>query len=155
MSCINPELLQKYIDQETSEQERLLVKKHLANCEVCADKLQEKQAFSKHIKGLMQSMDAENVPIPSFEMPKVKKVDLSLILKRLAYVASVACLVLIVSVLLWDKQEEDTQLAYFYMIEDEYDANLPLSEQEMMIEIIDANGRQVQAFNDDNQFKNN
>ncbi len=100
-------------------------------------------------------MDAENVPIPPFEKPKVKKVDLSLILKRLAYVASVACLVLIVSIFLWDKQEEDAQLAYFYMIEDEYDANLPLSEQEMMIEIIDANGRQVQAFNDDNQFKNN
>ncbi|MFO7657088.1 MAG: zf-HC2 domain-containing protein [Bacteroidales bacterium] len=142
MRCISDELIQKFVDKEASAKEKSIVQSHLATCSKCAKKVEEKRYTANRIKELIGSLNKKEVPIPIFQEPENQKKTLYIHLKKAAYVASAACLLILFLILL-QKPKNEIEFVYSYNVESEYNANLPLSEQEMVIEIIDSKGKLI------------
>ncbi len=142
MRCINDELIQKFVDKEASAKEIYIVESHLSTCSKCSQKVEEKRCAAMRIKGLISSLNKNEIQVPIFKEPVNQKKTLHIQLRKFAYVASAACL-LTLFLVFYQKPKEEIQFLYSYDIESEYNANLPLSEQEMVIEIIDSEGKLI------------
>ena len=139
MNCIDEQLLQKYIDCECTENEKTLVKQHLSECTVCAQKKAEIENLSAEIKLAINSLTIENIEIPAFKNtnPIAKGKNLKLII----YSLSAACILAFVLFVV-DKKIEFNQkeITIVQSIPREVDANRPASEQEFVIEVYDDKG---------------
>ncbi len=143
MRCISEELIQKYIDNEASAREIDLVQSHISSCESCAEKVEKRRYAAGRVKGLLSSLNKnEEVQTPLFREPDLQSSSSRLSTKRLIYLAAAACL-LIAFIVFHQKPKEELEYIYLYNVENEYNANLPLSEQEMVIEIIDSKGKLI------------
>ncbi len=142
MRCINDQLIQKYIDKESSEKENSFVQGHITTCSECAEKVEERRYTVNHIKQLIGSLETKDIQVPIFQEPEYQRKTLSIHLKKVSYAVAAACL-LILFFVFRQKPQDDIQIMYAYEIDSEYDANLPLSEQEMVIEIIDSEGKLI------------
>lgn len=142
MRCISDELIQKFVDKEASAKENSIVENHLSTCNKCSKKIDEKRNAVNRIKELISSVNKNEIHVPIFQMPENHKKTIHIKLKKYAYVASAACL-LILFLLFNQKPKDKIEFVYSYDIEGEFDANLPLSEQEMVIEIIDSKGKLI------------
>ncbi len=141
MKCFNEEIIQRYIDGETSVKENDVIEKHLAACDECAQKVKEAKEKAENIKHLIISMDVEPVGVPAFDYPKRRKISKHHP-KRWLYVASIAC-VLVFAILYINRNEKDQEYYLSYEFESEFNANLPISEQDMTVRIYDSNGMLV------------
>jgi len=139
MRCISDELIQKYIDEEASAKENSIVQNHLTTCSRCANKVEESRYSTNRIKKLIGSLNKNEIQVPIFKEPENHKKTFSINYKKVIYAASAACLV-IVFFIFQQKPKDEIEFVYSYDVESEYNANLPLSEQEMVIEIIDSEG---------------
>lgn len=139
MRCISDEIIQKYIDKEASAKENSIVQNHLATCGKCAKKVDGSRYTTNRIKKLIGSLNENEIQVPSFKEPENQKRSLSIHFKKVLYAASAACLVIFFLVFHQNPKDE-IEFMYSYDLESEYNANLPLSEQEMVIEIIDSEG---------------
>ncbi len=142
MRCISDELIQKFVDKEASVKENSVVESHLSACRKCAKKIEEKREVLSYITGLLNSLNNSEIQVPIFKKPEHHKKRLRIQLKKFAYVASAACL-LILFFVFYEKPKDNIKFVYLYNVESEYNANLPLSEQEMVIEIIDSKGKLI------------
>lgn len=142
MTCIKDELIQKYIDRECSVKEEAIVKNHLQSCNKCVEKIEQKRHEANRIKQLITLLNAEDIKIPNFTKPAHKNKRISMPVKRLIYTASAACIIALFFVLR-QQSNNDITLVYSYDVDGEYNANLPLSEQDMVIEIIDSEGKLI------------
>lgn len=140
MRCISDEIIQKFVDKEASAKEVSIVQKHLSTCSICAKKVAERIHATNRIKELIGSHNISEIQVPPFQVPDLQKKTLYIHLKKIAYIASAACL-LILFLIFHQKPKDKVEFIYSYGLECEYNANLPLSEQEMVIEIIDSNGK--------------
>ena len=146
MKCINNELIQKYIDCETNSQETANIEKHLTECTKCLKKVEEQKAFSDVIKRETGLWYSQPVIIPEFITPVSHKHKISVKIRHIIYAASAACAILLIVLMLPERNEnkEDTQLTtvhFIYTIDGDYDSNKPMTQQEMVIKIIDSNGK--------------
>jgi hypothetical protein len=142
MRCISDELIQKFVDNEASAKENSIVESHLSTCSECAEKVEEKRNAASRIKGLISSLNKNDIQVPIFQEPENEKKTLHIQLRKFVYVASAACL-LVLFLVFHQKPRDEIEFVYSYDIEGEYNANLPLSEQEMVIEIIDSKGKLI------------
>ncbi len=139
MNCIDEQLLQKYLDGECTENEKTVVKQHLAGCTVCAYALAEKEELSVEIKRAINSLAIENIEIPAFK--KTNTTSTGKNLKLTIYSLSAACILLFILFFV-DKKIEFNQkeITIVQCIPREVDANRPASEQEFVIEVYDGKG---------------
>jgi len=142
MRCISDDIIQKFIDNETSAIENSIVQNHLSTCSKCAKKVEEGRKSTNRIKELIGSLNKDKIQVPIFKEPENHKKTLSIHFKKVFYAAAVACLV-IVFLVFQQKPKDEIEAVYSYDLESEYNANLPLSEQEMVIEIIDSDGNLI------------
>lgn len=142
MKCISEELIQKYIDNETSDKEVVYINNHLSVCVKCAEKIEKYRESASNIKQLVNLLDEKEIKIPEFKKPVLQKKMINPKLKKIIYFSAAAC-ILIFFLILSQKQKNDVEIIYSYDLESEYNANLPLSEQEMVIEIIDSKGKLI------------
>jgi len=140
MKCFSDVLIQKYVDKETSAKENSMIQSHVATCSECAKKIEERRKTTNHIKKLLGSLYKEEVQVPNYHEPEHQKKTLSIHLKKVVLVALAACL-LILFLIFYQKPKDKIEAVYSFDVESEYNANLPLSEQEMVIEIIDSKGK--------------
>jgi len=142
MKCISEELIQKYIDKETSIKEEAYINSHLTVCAKCAEKIENMRQTAGHIKQLIGLIDEKDIEIPRFNMPVHQKKILYNNFKKIIYAASAACL-LFLFLFIFQKQKDEVELVFSYDLESEFNANLPVSEQEMVIQIIDSEGKLI------------
>ena len=140
MKCISDELLQKYIDRETSKGEEEYVKEHLQNCVQCAEKVDDMQYASNRIKQLLRFVEKEEIEIPTFKSPVHDKRSANF--KIIIYSVSAACLIFFFTYIFHNPNKE-IESSFSYDLEGKYNANLPLIEQEMKISIYDSNGNLI------------
>ena len=145
MRCISDEIIQKFVDKEAFEKENSIVQKHLSTCGICVKKVEERRYTTNRIKELIGSHNKNEIQVPEFQLLETQGKVLHIPLRRIVYVASAATACLLVLFLLFhQKSNDEIEFIYSYSFECEYNANLPLSEQEMVIEVKDANGKPFQ-----------
>ncbi len=143
MKCLNDEIIQIYIDGETSAEENLQVKTHIESCQSCAQKVETLKARSIQLKTWMNTIDKTDIEIPVFSPSPIVQRKRNTTLRKWVYAASAACIVILLTLFL-QKPKENTNLMYSsYEVAGEFNANLPLSEQEMEIVIISEDGKIV------------
>lgn len=142
MRCISDELIQKFVDKEASAKENSIVQGHLSICSICAEKVEDRRYAANRIKELISSLNKNEVQVPLFQESDDQRKTLYIHLKKIVYVASAACL-LILFLIFHHKPKDEIEFFYLYDTESEYNANFPLSEQDMVIEIIDSKGKLI------------
>lgn len=145
MKCIHDELIQKYIDGEATLEEKAFIDEHISACEKCVEKLEHKQGLSIKMKAAINLLSNNQTDIPEFIQSIPLKKGKSIKLKRYIYSLSAACILILFFLFLYHGQDrvqtESLQVNIIYDLESEYDANLPPSEQEMVIQILDPDGK--------------
>jgi len=144
MKCINDELIQKYIDGETDLQETNRIKKHLTECSQCFHKVEEQKAFIEAIKRRLGDTDKQAVIIPEFVTPTVRKRKFNLKIKHYIYAVSAASVIFLIIFLRHEQSVEscsNPSVQMIYSFDGNFDSNKTVSQQEMTIVVIDANGK--------------
>jgi predicted anti-sigma-YlaC factor YlaD len=141
MSCIHDELIQKYIDGETNHEEVKLVETHTAACNRCRLKIESQRRMANTIKGAINLLAMDSIDIPEFVTP-LKKINKHLFtVKRISYMIAAASVLLFALVL---TQKNKTKKQNGIIIETGYsievDANRPVTEFPLVINIIDTEG---------------
>lgn len=138
MNCIEEQLLQKYIDRECTENEKVVVEHHLAHCTECRQRLTEKTKFSEQIKKRINSLTIENIEIPVF---RIRKPASGKKLKIILYGISAASIILFILFFVEKKNELDSnRITILQSMPLEIDANRPASEQDFVIQVFDGKG---------------
>lgn len=139
MNCIDEQLLQKYIDGECTENEKIVVNQHLSSCLVCSRKHDEREKVSVEIKQAISSLTIEYIEIPAFQNANITHTRKNL--KLIIYSLSAACILLFVLFVV-DKRIESNQkeITIVQSILREVDANRLASEQEFVLEVYDGKG---------------
>ena len=146
MSCIDTDLIQKYIDDEATPEEVVLIENHLKQCKTCTTKIRHQQKLAAQVKNTLNLLTEEDVAIPEFEVPQLRKKKRP-ISRRLIYGVAAACAVLSLLILLPNREPVAENGEYFMqLVEQEYDANRTVSEQELIIEIIDPEGNITEYY---------
>ncbi|MFA5417312.1 MAG: zf-HC2 domain-containing protein [Bacteroidales bacterium] len=142
MNCISDELIQKYVDEETTLPEETLIQEHLLGCAACAYKLEIQKTLASGVKRALHLLENTEVEIPEFKWPNQRKRIINHKFKRVIYSVSAACiLVLVFFVFQTQKESTETKAFFQYNFESEYDANRTISQQELIINVIDAEGK--------------
>jgi len=137
--CLSGELIQKHIDGENSAQEDAQIIKHLADCPACVEKLESMKKSAIRVKQAVASMDESDIEIPAFKKPAAPKSILRHNIKKVVYAAVAACIIVLLT-FISQKEEKKVELVFSFDLERGFNANLPVSEQEMVIQIIDSEG---------------
>lgn len=147
MKCMNEEIVQKYIDNELFPQEREAVEEHLADCEKCAQLVEEQRAFSNMLKKGLCWIENTEVVVPEF-VPAKSASKRKSHLKRywaIASTAVAACALAAVLLFFTKEKERENAIVYYYRMDYvEIDANKSLDEQEVYFILYDENGNIVE-----------
>lgn len=147
MKCIDNELIQRYIDGETDFQETARIKKHLTDCPQCASNVEEQKTFVEAIKREIDKMGKQTVTIPEFVAPSVHKYRFNIKFRHYIYAASAACAIFLIVFLNREQSVEprnNTEIQLIYSFDGDFDSNRTVSQQEMTIIMIDANGKIIE-----------
>jgi len=149
MTCFKDDILQKYLDRETSIDENLRMDEHLNHCTVCAKRLEQLQVRASQIKSLIHSLGDEIKEVTIKPLPLLFTGKKPVIhskngwnpLKRLFFGIGAACALVLIFIYTPKAFPEKSQNALL-MQQDfvEIDANKPYSEQETTITVIDPDG---------------
>lgn len=141
MSCINSELIQIYIDGEATPKQVLMIEKHIAFCRECAERINHQQRLATGVKSAVHLLTEDAVQIPQMTRRPgaVKKHFITG--KNLIYIISAACILLFIFTNIPNKAPADqNEIKLLSGNEWEVDANRPLSEQQLILNVIDAEG---------------
>lgn len=145
MNCINSEIIQKYIDEEILPEESALIEEHISSCEKCAAVVKQKRQLSDGIIKAVNLLAKDKKEIPAFAAPVSCKKMLSAAMKKAVYYISAACILLFLLVILFKKDPGNNhQISIVHSIGPEVDANKPITKQEIIIYVIDENGRMTE-----------
>ncbi len=141
MSCIDDELIQKFIDEEATAQEVKLINQHISACRVCAEKIDQQKKLAVRIRKTIDLLVEDEIELPKFNYPAQNNRPVNTIVRRFLYVLSAAC-VLFFAIWVSDngQQKEKEEVVFYYNVDWEFDANKPVSDQQMIINVIDADG---------------
>lgn len=140
MKCISEELIHKYIDKEASTKEEAYIFSHIKDCDKCVQKIDIIRQRAYNIKKLIGLTDKIEIEIPAFKKPVHQNKTFYHRFKYIIYSASAAC-ILIFFLFFFQKTKDDVEYIFSYDLEGEFNANLPVSEQEMVIKITDSEGK--------------
>ncbi len=158
MNCLTKEKMQCYIDAELSVKEASVVQAHISNCETCSISLAKlKVERQKLIEWMNFGIDGR-LNVPEFE-PPLRNPDAKKSLVKIMLYAGAAAAILVFVLHLFvsnhetkvplvsnqncvpEKMEESLMLEFDF--ENGVDANKPVHQQQMVITVMDANGRIV------------
>ena len=142
MKCIDKTLIQSYIDGETNPQETEMIKNHISGCAKCATIIEEQRTFAQNIKKSIDKLVSEPIKIPDFITSAPKKRRYKINIRHLVYLTSAACAIIAV-LFLFPKKSHETEYRLIYCYDGYFDSNKPYSQQEMVIKVIDHNGKIV------------
>jgi predicted anti-sigma-YlaC factor YlaD len=147
MKCIDVELIQSYVDEELTPVEVVRIEDHIKQCEACKARISEQRKLATDVKGTINLLTEEPVDIPEFEIPQSGLIMPVLRSRRLIYAVAAACIAALLLVIFQNKDRAVENNEYIMQIvECEYDANRSLSDQELIIEIIDPEGNLSEYF---------
>jgi hypothetical protein len=142
MSCIKTDIIQKYIDGEISSIEIALIEKHIADCKKCAAEVEHQRLLSLSIKKAINLLAKDKKEIPAFDAPEGRFKKRFVTTRRIIYSISVACVLFVVLMVAHKKKPKiQEQLTIFNSFGSYFDANLPITQQKMVIRVIDSNGK--------------
>ena len=142
MICINDDLIQKYIDGEASQIEVTSISKHISSCQLCAAKIDNQRDMANRIRTAINLLAEDVIEIPKFIPPNQRKKINDIKLKRLIYILTAACILFFVLFITQNEQREaEEEIIIFNNFEWDYDANRTISQQNMTINVIDADGK--------------
>lgn len=128
-------LIQRYIDNELSENEAKEINAHLKNCEFCRHEVEQQKDFSEKIKSSLDSIVSDEIPIPEFVLKRQhnqKKKTLKIAIISSLSTACAIILVLLIIKFSKPKTNCDDFIFDYYTIDD-YDANKPFPEQDLAV----------------------
>jgi len=147
MSCIKNDLIQKYNDGEATPKEIALIEKHIVNCEKCALKFDDQQRLAAGVKKAINLLAEDTIEIPKIVTSTSHSKKRFFTGKRLIYSISAACIVLFVLFITQNKEPEiENEIIITYSLDWDYDANRTISQQQMVINIIDPEGYITEYF---------
>jgi len=147
MSCINDDIIQKYVDGETTPEEVALIEKHIGNCKKCNEKVENQQRLADSIKKALDLLVEDPVEIPKIAMPSNHIKRRLIIGKRLIYGISAACIILFALFITQNREYRiENEEIIVHSLDWEYDANRTISQQQMVISIIDLEGNITEYF---------
>lgn len=141
MTCIKPELIQKYIDRETTAHESLFIEEHLKNCATCRQKVEARRNLAQLVVNTVNNLVKEHESVPAFvpvrKIPGGRFWDK----RRIIYGLSAACVLLLIMVtVIRTRTRERWHVNIVNTIGPDVDANKPITKQDMIINIIDQEG---------------
>lgn len=141
MTCIKPELIQKYIDKETTVKEDLLIEEHLQHCVTCRQKVEARRSLAQLVVNTVNNLVKEHESVPVF-VPVTKIPGGRFWVKRsIIYGLSAACVLLLVMfMVIRTRTRERWHVNIVNTIGPDVDANKPITKQDMIINIIDQEG---------------
>jgi predicted anti-sigma-YlaC factor YlaD len=104
MICINDDIIQKYIDGETTPSEASLVENHIASCNKCVIRIENQRRLSTNVKRAINLLSKDSIEVPKFEIPSKTINKHFLTPKRLYYIIAAACILLFVVVITQKKE---------------------------------------------------
>jgi hypothetical protein len=146
MSCISEDIIQKYIDRETSAGEAAEIVRHAETCEMCSQRIENQKKMAASLKNAINLLAENTDEIPVFvnKASQIKKPFVSA--RKLVYALAAAC---ILALLFFVFQEKDpgnqSQFMMVNMAGDNVDANRPIDDQPLIIHVIDKEGN-VSSF---------
>lgn len=145
MKCINEGIIQAYIDGELSNDEVVQVEQHIQTCSLCMSKLETQQSISKQLKMAINSMADNDINIPVFSQLKsmgswqnARRKKIVLTVSSLLAAASIALLVFLFSP--ESAIQKQDHVSFYNSFDYEIDANQPLTQQAIIIHVIDVDG---------------
>jgi hypothetical protein len=141
MKCINAATIQKYIDGETNEKERVNIEEHIKNCAFCADRMEQQRTFAGHLKRAIGQWGIDPASIPEFVAPNLSKRRFIKKNKYYIYATAAAACIAFLVFFMFPKENQFYEYQMIYCFDGDFDSNRPYSQQEMSIKIIDRNGR--------------
>ena len=147
MRCIDSDLIQKYIDEELTPEEAVLIEGHIKHCKACKAKIRNQRKLATHVKDAINLLTGEVVDMPEFEIPQNREKMHGLTTRRLIYGVAAACIAVLLLILFQNKDTVAENNEYIMQIvEYDYDANRSISDQKLKIEIIDPEGNLSEYF---------
>jgi anti-sigma factor RsiW len=162
MKRIDDDIIQRYIDGETNLLEAEQIEKHIADCSLCANKIEEERAFISAIKSDLQNLTSPLVDIPCWaavqppsdyqrqvEPAEIERRRWNLrrtSFKHIVYAVSAACVAICVLFFALPERDEDHNFLMVYSVIEDFDANRTFSQQEKRIFIIDGDGKIVEFY---------
>jgi len=142
MSCIKRDIIQKYIDGEATPREVALVKAHIEVCEVCVQKINRQHQLVAGVKKAINLLAEDPMGIPALRVPPSQVKKQLLTRRSIIYSLSAACILVLVFVISYNEKEPrmQNQVTIVYGLGADVDANQPITEQPMVINIIDEKG---------------
>ncbi|HOO84237.1 MAG TPA: zf-HC2 domain-containing protein [Prolixibacteraceae bacterium] len=139
MKCISNKTIQKYIDNEISASKKSSIEKHLSECKICSEKMNNMKSLSVNAKQAIGSLNINNIEIPTFNYSKAQNKQRKI--KYIIYSLSAACIIFFIFIFVDKKQEPCTETySIVQSITWEADANQPFTNQNFAIEINDGKG---------------
>ena len=144
MNCINEELIQRYIDGELDTAEVFMSQNHIENCMACQEKLNRQVKIVAGIKKAIGNLVDENIEIPEFKIAPKREHKRSIVRKMLYDLSAAAVILIFVGIQMFQGKSVQYEMMMTYQFEYEYDANLPITEQEMNFDFFDENGKLIE-----------
>lgn len=139
MTCIRPELIQKYIDNEASINEKDFVEEHLKHCGICHKKVESRKQFAQLVVKSINNMAKEYEYIPAF-VPERNVSRIHLKRKFIYGLSAAVVFLLIMLTILKNPAQKPMHVNIVNAIGPEVDANKPVTQQDMVIKVIDQDG---------------
>jgi len=148
MSCIREETIQKYIDGETTNIENSIIEKHLSICETCKNKVETQRRVAFGLKKAIHLLEKDAIEIPLMIKPTVNSKKSISLRKKIIYFSAAAASLLLFALVINREERRPVQddLIITTGFDDEYDANKTISQQSMVVNIIDSEGNVTEVF---------
>ena len=128
-------LIQRYIDNELSENEAKEINAHLKNCEFCRHEVEQQKEFSEKLKSSLDSIVSDEIPIPEFVLKRQHNQKRKTLKIAIISSLSTACaMILVLLIIKFSKPETNcNEFIFDYYTIDDYDANKPFPEQDLAV----------------------
>jgi len=148
MNCLNQNIIQQYIDGEASPAEVAQIKKHIEACEKCGASIDKQKKRANGVKRAINLLAEDAAEAPTITLPSehIKKNFFNG--RRILYAIAAACILLFIILI---SRNKDMEIQPMMTIEpgfaSDIDANRPVSQQSLVITIIDSEGNVSEYFN--------
>jgi len=141
MSCINDELVQRYIDGESAAEETSVIEKHILTCNKCAEKIRHQRRLAASVKNAINVSAKGTIEIPAFSITPQPARKNAFTTRRAIYTVAAASVILFMFVIgqnKWTNRQNENLVGLSLRMD--VDANLPASQLPMVINMIDSEG---------------
>jgi hypothetical protein len=139
MKCIKDWIIQKFIDGEASPDEVVLIKAHLEDCPSCRQEVEYQRKVSEGVRSALKKLEGEYIAEPEQYDNHVGRGRRISMRRKVVFGFIAACASILVLILTIDREPEEEFLPVQYM-EWDYNANQPISNQDLVIQVLDSRG---------------